>query len=41
MNNYCIEYIKKFQNGNIQEKNKILNLINDKMKIMEKGIIDR
>lgn len=41
MNSYCIEYVKKLQNGNIQEKNKILNLINDKMKIMEKGVKER
>ncbi len=41
MNSYCAEYVKKLQNGNIQEKNKILDLINDKMKIMEKGVKER
>ena len=41
MNNYCIEYIKKLQNEPIQERNKILNLINDKMKVMEKGVVER
>lgn len=41
MGSYCIEYVKKLQNGNIQERNKILNLINDKMKLMEKGVIER
>jgi len=41
INNYCIEYVKKLQKLDIQEKNRILNLITEKMKIMEKGAIER
>jgi hypothetical protein len=41
MNSYCIEFIKKFQMGDGQERNKILNLINTKMKFMERGLVER
>ena len=41
MNSYCIEYVKKFQIGDTQERRKILNLINDKMILMEKGVVER
>ena len=41
MNSYCTEYVKKLVNGNIQARNNILSLIGDKMKIMEKGAIQR
>ena len=41
MNRYCIEYVKKLQKGDIKERYKILNLINEKMKKMEKGVIAR
>ncbi|MHA1915004.1 MAG: hypothetical protein ACW986_12395 [Promethearchaeota archaeon] len=39
MNSYCIEYGNTLQNGNIQNREKILNLINKKMKIIERGIV--
>jgi hypothetical protein len=41
MNSYCLDYVRKLQNGNIQENTKILNLIDDKMKFMEKGAVER
>jgi len=41
MNNYCIEYTKKLQASDIQEQNNVINQINDKMKVMEKGVIER
>ena len=41
MINYCSEYIKNFQIRDDQERNKVLNLINDKMKLMEKGVVKR
>lgn len=41
MNRYCLDYVSKLPNGNLQEKTKILSLINDKMKFMEKGVVER
>ena len=41
INDYCNEYSKKLRDGNVEEKAKILRLIDEKMKIMEKGVIQR
>jgi len=41
INEYCVEYVKKLENGDNQERDEILNLTKTKMKIMEKGIIKR
>ncbi|KKN26201.1 hypothetical protein LCGC14_0877120 [marine sediment metagenome] len=41
MNSYCYDYIKKLQFGSSQERKNILDLINNKMRIMEKGAIKR
>ena len=37
MNDYCVEFSKKLGNGNIEEKEIILKIIGEKMKIMEHG----
>jgi len=41
MNSYCLDYVSKFQKSTNQGRNKILDLINDKMKLMEKGVVER
>ena len=41
MNNYCIDYSKRMQNGNIQERDIILRLIRGNMRIMERGAVER
>jgi len=41
MNSYCLEYVNKFQKGTNLGRNKFLDLINDKMKLMEKGAVER
>jgi hypothetical protein len=41
MNRYCLDYVGKFHGGTIQDRNEILDYINSKMKLMEKGVMER
>lgn len=41
INYYCNDYLDKFQEGPIQESNEILQLITNKMKLIEKGVIEK
>ena len=39
MNNHCNNYVKQLQNGNLQERDKIIELITKEMHKMEEGAI--